>query len=122
MEDNKNPNNRKINSHRNIAPSEADNKSGALDEKSEVLSLPPDGGYGWVIVAASFLCNVIVDGVCYSFGVFFVEFLDYFKESRAKTAWVGSVLPGTYQIIGKAGHTLLPRTNILTFYGKKGTF
>ena len=65
------------------------------------LFTPPDGDYGWVIVLASFMCNLIVDGVCYSFGVFFLEFLDYFGESAAKTAWVGSLLPGMYLTMGK---------------------
>ena len=40
------------------------------DEVAEVLApAPPDGGWGWVIVAASFTCNLILDGIAYSFGV-----------------------------------------------------
>ena len=30
---------------------------------------PPDGGWGWVVCAASFLCNMILDGIAYCFGV-----------------------------------------------------
>ena len=26
---------------------------------------PPDGGYGWVVMVASFFCSVIIDGVCF---------------------------------------------------------
>ena len=26
---------------------------------------PPDGGYGWVVLIASFFCSVIIDGVCF---------------------------------------------------------
>ena len=63
--------------------------------------VPPDGGYGWVIMLASFVCNFIVDGVCFSFGIFYLEFLDYFKESKSKTSWVGSVLNGMYLSMGK---------------------
>ncbi|CAG5083499.1 Similar to slc16a12b: Monocarboxylate transporter 12-B (Danio rerio) [Cotesia congregata] len=43
------------------------------DSDSEVevdMVVPPDGGWGWVIVAASFMCNVIVDGIIFSFGPF----------------------------------------------------
>lgn len=35
------------------------------------LPIPPDGEYGWVIVAAAFICNLIVDGICNAFGLFF---------------------------------------------------
>jgi MFS family permease len=52
---------------------------------------PPDGGYGWVVVFASFMINAIADGITFSFGVFYVEFLDYFGEGKAKTAWIGSL-------------------------------
>lgn len=29
---------------------------------------PPDGGYGWIVVLASFLCNLTVDGESLSVG------------------------------------------------------
>uniref|UniRef100_A0A1B6MCW1 Major facilitator superfamily (MFS) profile domain-containing protein n=1 Tax=Graphocephala atropunctata TaxID=36148 RepID=A0A1B6MCW1_9HEMI len=61
---------------------------------------PPDGGYGWVIVFASFLCNMIVDGIAYTFGVFLGEFVNYFGEGKGKTAWVGSLLSGMYLSVG----------------------
>ncbi|KAL1455086.1 hypothetical protein WDU94_009205, partial [Cyamophila willieti] len=61
---------------------------------------PPDGGYGWVIVIASFLCNMIVDGIAYTFGVFLNEFVRAFDEGKGKTAWVGSLLSGMYLSCG----------------------
>ncbi|KAG8041466.1 hypothetical protein G9C98_002759 [Cotesia typhae] len=57
---------------------------------------PPDGGYGWVVVFASFMCNMIVDGIAYTFGIFFEQFVIHFGESKGKTAWVGSLLSGMY--------------------------
>ena len=62
---------------------------------------PPDGGYGWVVVFASFMCNMIVDGIAYTFGVFLGEFVIYFGEGKGKTAWVGSLLSGMYLSAGK---------------------
>ncbi|CAL1283664.1 unnamed protein product [Larinioides sclopetarius] len=61
---------------------------------------PPDGGWGWVIVMASFMCNVVVDGIAYSFGIFLVPFVNYYKSSKGKTAWVGSLLAGCYLLAG----------------------
>ncbi|KAG5893829.1 hypothetical protein JTB14_018332 [Gonioctena quinquepunctata] len=64
------------------------------------LPPPPDGGYGWVVVFASFMCNMIVDGIAYTFGVFLSEIVSYYGESRGKTAWVGSLLSGMYLSAG----------------------
>lgn len=61
---------------------------------------PPDGGYGWVIVFASFMCNFIVDGIAYTFGVFLGEFVNYYNETPGRTAWVGSLLSGMYLSVG----------------------
>jgi len=63
--------------------------------------LPPDGGWGWAVVAASFSANLILDGVCYTFGVLMPELSDYFGASKGKTALVGSMLPGCYLLVGK---------------------
>ncbi|EFA08184.1 monocarboxylate transporter 12 [Tribolium castaneum] len=52
---------------------------------------PPDGGWGWVVVVASFVVNLIADGITFSFGVIFVEFLKYFGQNRGTTAWIGSL-------------------------------
>lgn len=57
--------------------------------------------YGWVIVFASFMCNMIVDGIAYTFGVFLGEFVTYFGEGKGKVAWVGSLLSGVYLSAGK---------------------
>lgn len=61
----------------------------SIDQYSEAK--PPDGGYGWVVVFASFFVNLIADGITFSFGVIFVEFLKHFGEGKAKTAWIGSL-------------------------------
>ncbi|XP_044273179.1 monocarboxylate transporter 13-like [Varanus komodoensis] len=54
-------------------------------------SEPPDGGWGWMIVLACFLQSALVFGVIRSFGVFFVEFMDYFGEPASATSWITSV-------------------------------
>ncbi|XP_063911689.1 monocarboxylate transporter 3 isoform X3 [Zophobas morio] len=64
------------------------------------LPPPPDGGYGWVVVFASFMCNMIVDGIAYTFGIFLSQMVDYYGETKGKTAWVGSLLSGMYLSVG----------------------
>lgn len=49
---------------------------------------------------ASFLCNMIVDGIAYTFGVFLNEFVVYYGEGPGKVAWVGSLLSGMYLTAG----------------------
>ncbi|XP_026743839.1 monocarboxylate transporter 12 isoform X2 [Trichoplusia ni] len=64
------------------------------------LPPPPDGGYGWVVVFASFMCNMIVDGIAYTFGIFLPELVTYFGEGKGTVAWVGSLLSGFYLAAG----------------------
>lgn len=70
---------------------------------------PPDGGWGWVVVFAAFLTNMIADGVTFSFGVLYVDFLKYFGESKGKTAWVGSLFMGVPLLAGPIASTLTDR-------------
>jgi hypothetical protein len=63
--------------------------------------VPPDGGWGWVIVAASFFCNLIVDGIIFAFGMFLSDISKTFNESKAKVSIIGSLLAGFYLMVGK---------------------
>ena len=63
----------------------------------------PDGGWGWVVCAGAFMCNVVMDGMLFSFGVFFIELLYCFGESKGRTALVGSMLMGTHLFLGESG-------------------
>lgn len=63
----------------------------------------------WVVVAASFLVNLIADGVTFSFGVFFTEFTIYFKESESTTAWIGSLLAAMPLLSGPIASWLTDR-------------
>jgi len=71
------------------------------DDFGEVLvPAPPDGGWGWVICFASFMCNLILDGIAYSFGVLLNPLCTYFESDKATVAWVGSILCGVYLMSG----------------------
>lgn len=54
-----------------------------------------------MIVFASFLCNLIVDGIAYTFGVFMPTLVEDFNEGKSNVAWAGSLLCGVYLCVGK---------------------
>jgi hypothetical protein len=59
-----------------------------------------DGGYGWIVVACTFFIGFIIDGLAYSFGTLLVELLVQFKQDRASTVVIGSILTGVMYLIG----------------------
>lgn len=63
----------------------------SMESSSSHGADPPDGGWGWVVVAASFTAHFIADGCAFSFGVFFEEFLDVFQQTKGETAIIGSL-------------------------------
>ena len=42
----------------------------------------------------------------FSFGIFYLEFLDYYGESVSKTSMVGSVVTGMYMFVGEIVYQL----------------
>jgi len=75
-----------------------------LDSKKDLGNAPPpppDGGWGWVIVAASFLCNMVLDGIGYSFGIFVKPLEAHFEGAgKGKISLVGSILAGFIMLVG----------------------
>ncbi|VDP15025.1 unnamed protein product [Onchocerca flexuosa] len=62
---------------------------------------PPDGGYGWIIVLASFFANVIVDGIIYSIGETLVENWERdFRTTTMQASIAQSLLAGFYFLAG----------------------
>ncbi|CAH2034426.1 unnamed protein product, partial [Iphiclides podalirius] len=75
-----------------VSVSSSGSSSSSDDEElSDAKARPLDGGWGWVVVFASFMVNLIADGITFSFGVFYPHFLEYFGASKSKTAWIASI-------------------------------
>lgn len=95
--------------------SPANNNSSAADPENNHMATehglppPPDGGWGWMVVLASFSIHIVTDGITYSFGIFYVEFLDYFKEGKGYTAWIASILVGVTLCSGPISSSLVNR-------------
>ena len=57
-------------------------------EGEEGPPTPPDGGWGWIIVASSFLCNMVIDGIGYSFGILLNPLMKHYGEGKGMIAMV----------------------------------
>ena len=79
------------------------------------IPIPPDGGWGWVIVLSSFLCNLIVDGIAYTFGVFLPHLVIYFGVGPGTVSIVGSLLAGVYLSCGQFCDSCFTLTLLLNF-------
>ncbi|KAJ8923170.1 hypothetical protein NQ315_001724 [Exocentrus adspersus] len=51
----------------------------------------PDGGWGWFVVLAAFVINAVSEGVIFTFGLLYIEFLKEFGASKSATSWIGSL-------------------------------
>ncbi|XP_060078190.1 monocarboxylate transporter 9-like [Ylistrum balloti] len=75
------------------------------------MSVPPDGGWGWVVAFSALILNFLIDGICFSFGVFFPDFLSYFGGSNGKTQLISSVVNGTTFLLGPFAGAAIKKSN-----------
>ena len=54
--------------------------------------------YGWLVVGASFLCNMVIDGMGYSFGVMLQPLMHEFHVGAGEVSFVGSILNGVVML------------------------
>ncbi|KOB75862.1 Monocarboxylate transporter 14 [Operophtera brumata] len=69
----------------------------------------PDGGWGWVVVLSSFVISMIADGISFSFGLLYIEFLEEFQASKSTTAWIGSLFIAVPLLSGPVMSALVDR-------------
>ncbi|KAL3276893.1 hypothetical protein HHI36_012264 [Cryptolaemus montrouzieri] len=80
--------------------SESPSRRSSSESDGEAVVVPPDGGWGWVIVFASFMSNMIVDGIIFSFGIFLADIAQSFQVNKSQVTLVGSLMSGFYLIVG----------------------
>lgn len=88
------------------------NESGdSIDSSTTEKKTPkmPDGGYGWVVVFASLMISLIWDGLSFSFGLINTELLEYFGESKSKTAWISSLFFSVPLLMGPIWSNLVDK-------------
>ncbi|RNA24814.1 monocarboxylate transporter 12 [Brachionus plicatilis] len=55
--------------------------------------IPPDGGWGWVVVISSLIIHFIMDGITYSLGTYLTNFIQQFNITRSEASIVHALLP-----------------------------
>ncbi|KAJ6638085.1 Monocarboxylate transporter 12, partial [Pseudolycoriella hygida] len=84
--------------------------------------VPPDGGWGWLVLAGSMLVNILVPGTVKSFGVLFVEFLEAFEASPSAAAWIPALCYFLYSSLGPLSSILSVKYSYRTVTLIGGTF
>ncbi|XP_038600325.1 monocarboxylate transporter 12 isoform X2 [Tachyglossus aculeatus] len=68
--------------------------------KKVLYAAPPDGGWGWMIVAGCFLVTICTRAVTRCISIFFVEFQTHFAQDYAQTAWIHSIVDCATMLCG----------------------
>lgn len=86
-----------------------DSSSSISKEKRRKKPKVPDGGWGWIVVLASLVISMVADGVSFSFGLLYIQFLHEFGASKSKTAWIGSLFMAVPLLSGPIMSALVDR-------------
>lgn len=95
----------------------------ALTTKARKTKLvPPDGGWGWVVLCSALTVNFLIPGTVKSFGVLFVEFLQVFKSSPTAASWMPALCYFLYSFLGPLSSVLSMKYSYRTVTLIGGTF
>ncbi len=78
-------------------------------DREEEVEERVEGGWGWVVVAASLACLCLLDGVSYSFGVLLAPLMAELQAGRVGVAAAGSLQTGIYALAGLGVAKLVTR-------------
>uniref|UniRef100_A0A3P8T0E8 Monocarboxylate transporter 13 n=1 Tax=Amphiprion percula TaxID=161767 RepID=A0A3P8T0E8_AMPPE len=67
---------------------------------------PPDGGYGWVVVASAFFTVGLTAAVLKNFGLFFLDIQNHFGVPLSTTSWVTSTTIAMFHLGGPVASAL----------------
>lgn len=74
--------------------------------KPRTYLVPPDGGWGWFVLAAAMLVNIIISGMIKSFGIFVMEIQETFNLKQAEILWIPAITYFFYSFLGPASSIL----------------
>ncbi|KAI1731941.1 major facilitator superfamily domain-containing protein [Ditylenchus destructor] len=86
-----------------VRPENESDEEDRLEDLLEEAGIikPPDGGYGWIVVLASFFINMIVDGVIFSISESIVPLWEQeFNTTTSMVTVAPSLLAGFYLLSG----------------------
>ncbi|XP_045481211.1 monocarboxylate transporter 4 isoform X2 [Harmonia axyridis] len=92
------------------------------DAKTKTKKVPPDGGWGWLVLFGATLVNVLIPGTIKSFGILLVEFLEVFRTSPATAMWIPSLCYFLYSSLGPVSSILSLKYSYRTVTLIGGTF
>ena len=96
------------------------NTEESSEDDYEYVVIPPDGGWAWFVVAASFMGLFISDGIArYSFALVQRELELYFQESSETVAWIYSIQMGVSLLTGKALNNCLSSFHVKLIFFRR---
>lgn len=63
--------------------------------------VPPDGGWGWMVLLGTMIMNIVVIGHGKSFGVYFKKLMQEFDASPSRVAWLLSLQISMFSFLCK---------------------
>ena len=78
------------------------------------MKIKQDGGYAWIVCAASFFHHVIQGGILLSVGIFYIMFKRQIDGSPSTIALVPSLSLGFFFIVGKCSFRIYCNNEIET--------